>query len=428
MDVLGLSQTQIGIVVGSLDIADLAISFFVASFVSSNNIKFLFSTGILWSSFSVGAFGLLGDSPDGTVYFMSCLATRIFNGLGAAMLYGTASPIAMMTFPERIGVITAITQSSLGLGLCIGPPIGSVLIPLGGYKTPFIAVALVEFLVYLASIAILPSRGSEQNKSKFRASSYIKFIFKFSTMSVVIPGAAITCISGVRDTAYSLYFTDVLGIDSETVGYLFIANSVAFLLTCPLVGLVVELGFGPFLIVFCQLTVPLNALGFFLPKYFPKLQSIPWSLTLLFLNGFFAASMMNPIYLILEKVALKEGLRDRNQIKTIVASTFNLIYCVGLTIGSFLIGGYLNDQVGFYYMSLSYTGLLTITAIWHLAFLYQNNFIRRLFYDTHFESDDIEFEDKSEKDDEKEENSLISRSNMTDLILLSLTRSEYLQR
>ena len=430
-----MSQTQIGLVVGSLDVANLCFSFVVASAVSPKNIKFFYSTGMLWSSVTVGAFGILGDSPDGLIYFVSCLVCRLFNGIGAAMLYSTAMPIAVQMYPEKTGIITTVIQTSLGLGLCLGPPVGSLLVPLGGYKSPFLTVSCIELIVFLLGCAVVPARGAK-TKAKVRSSEYVRYLCRFSTLSIVVPTAAIFCVAGIRDTAYSLYFENTLGLDSETVGFIFISNSVAYLITGPIVGVLVELGMGPYVDLFSHIFVPLISFGFFIPMIFPALECVPWGLLILFGNGFSLATIMNPTYLILEKVAIKQGLTNMQQIKTIIASTFNLVASSGRMFGSFVIGGYLNDKVGFYYMCLSYGIILSIGASWHILFLLKNRFIRRMYYDANVPTKNMEDRGKirldttteGEKEEENEDDDLMMKATLSNMFMNSMSRSQVLNR
>ena len=339
------------------------------------------------------------------------------------------------------GVVTTIIQTSLGFGLCLGPPVGSVLLPLGGYRLPFLCVAAIEFIVASFSLIFVPSKGAKA-KSKVQASDYIIFITKPSTLSVAIPAATIFCIYGVRDSAYSLYFENTLGLTSESVGYIFTANSVAYFLAGPIVGVLVEFGFGGYIVMITQFIAPMISLGFFLPKIFPVLESVYWGVSFLFGTGFVIALMMNPTYLVFEKVALRQGLTNMQQIKTIAASCYNLQSSFGRTFGSFVIGGYLNEQIGFYYMSLAYAVMLAVTGLWYVAFLWKNGLIRRLYY--HAKHADGNSELSSEMkgaipldttarrsqrvgDEESEDDSMFKQS-VSDILLTSMGRSQILPR
>ena len=72
------------------------------------------------------------------------------------------------------------------------------------------------------------------------------------------------------------------------------------------------------------------------------------------------------------------------QVKALTASSYNLVLASGRTFGAFVIGGYLNDIMGFYYMSLTYTILLTVTGTWHILFLIKSGFVRRVYYDNSY--------------------------------------------
>ena len=67
-------------------------------------------------------------------------------------------------------------------------------------------------------------------------------------MSVVIPSSTLFFTSGLRDSAYALYFEKELGLPQETIGYIFIALSISYLLSGPAVGWLVGRGFGAYII------------------------------------------------------------------------------------------------------------------------------------------------------------------------------------
>ena len=397
---------------------------------------------MLWSSVTVGAFGILGDAPDGLIYFVSCLVCRIVNGIGASMLYSTAMPIAVQMYPDKAGLVTTMVQTCLGLGLCLGPPVGSVLLSFGGYKGPFLTVASIEFVVFLMGVFAIPAKGAKA-KAKPRNSEYFRFLAKFSALSVVIPSAMIFSMSGIRDSAYSLYFENVLNIDSKTVGFIFLSNSVGQVLTGPAVGVFVEIGYGAYVEAFVQIMGPIVAFSFFIPKFLPALECVSWGTFMLFANGCEVASIMTT-YLILEKVALKQGLTNMQQIKTIVASSYNLIMSGGRMFGSFVVGGFINDKVGFYDMCLVYGIILCVSAVWHISFLFKVGFIRKLFYnnevDVKFIEDkgkvglststgrkNTEYEDDS-SDENVDDDIMVWKASISTMLLTSMSRSQNLNR
>ena len=230
-------------------------------------------------------------------------------------------------------------------------------------------------------------------KEKLRYSDYFKFLSKFSTMSIVIPSIVVFAVAGMRDSAYSPYFEEELGLSTETIGYIFIANSVSYFITGPTVGVLVEMGYGSFVGLFSVLAAPFLVFGLYLPKFFPALRSVLWYLVMLFANGFTIATMLNPTCLVLEKTAIRQGFTNVEQVKMLVASSYNLCTSSGLSFGAFVIGGYINDHIGFYEMSLVFAVLLFLTSIWYTIFLVKNNLVGKVFYDSNANQSSAELND-----------------------------------
>ena len=348
--------------------------------------------------------------------------------MGASMLYSTALPIAAQMFPEKAGVITSVAQISIGLGLCVGPSIGSVLVPLGGYRLPFLTVAVLEFFLFLFGLWVIPSKGVGKQKTKIKSSDYINFLLRFGTLSVLVPTLIIFAIPGVRDSSYSRYFQDYLGMSEETASLFFTVMTIGYLVESPIVGVLVEFGYGAYLAIGSVITAPLFVFGFFVPKIIHPLECVPWIVFVLFFNGSTIGLIYNPSYMLLEKVAVSEGFTNMVQTKAMAASAFNLNAAAGRSIGSFLLGGLLNDHVGFYYMILVYSILLTIGAIWYVLFLFSRNLVRRLYYDA--ASGDIDLNDISPEAEESGETQEIEREERTisNSFLSSMGRSDSVVR
>ena len=125
---------------------------------------------------------------------------------------------------------------------------------------------------------------------------------------------------------------------------------------------------------------PISTFMLYMPSFLPALETLAWALAVLSLNGITMATLFNPSYLILEKVAVNQGYMDSQQRKTIAASCFNVIAASGRTIGSYFFGGFLNDNIGFYNTCLIYACMLVVTGIWNLLFLFSNGLMGRIYY------------------------------------------------
>lgn len=67
-------------------------------------------------------------------------------------------------FPEKVSIYVAWVELALGIGLILGPAIGTGLYALGGYAFPnwfFVGVFLIEFVL---GIIILPGKRLSSKK------------------------------------------------------------------------------------------------------------------------------------------------------------------------------------------------------------------------------------------------------------------------
>ena len=68
----------------------------------------------------------------------------------------------MMVFPEqKLARMNGILQSFTGLGMLIGPIMGSVLFKIGGFQLPFYSVGVLLLLLAIVNYSIIPSNLEE---------------------------------------------------------------------------------------------------------------------------------------------------------------------------------------------------------------------------------------------------------------------------
>ena len=213
-----------------MDVSCLIAAFLVGSHTTPENTKTVSITGTLLCAVTIAVFGLLTFISGSSLYFASCILARAVNGVGVAMTFAMLTPIPLKCFPEKAGLMAGIIQTSFCLGVFSGPIIGSILIPYGGYTAPFIFSGATEALFSFLAIFIFPSltNSTVNNKHNRKSSSggYLKFLAKFSTMSVVIPSSVVFFMSGFRNAAFSLHFQEAIGIDIGSMGFVFVSNAI----------------------------------------------------------------------------------------------------------------------------------------------------------------------------------------------------------
>ncbi|XP_075263645.1 MFS-type transporter SLC18B1-like, partial [Convolutriloba macropyga] len=83
----------------------------------------------------------------GLWFAFTCFTCRIMMGIGAGMIWSTGIPLLMSLAPAYSGRITSLIESGAGIGITIGPAIGSAAYSLGGYKFPFVTAGGIEMLM-----------------------------------------------------------------------------------------------------------------------------------------------------------------------------------------------------------------------------------------------------------------------------------------
>ena len=209
-------------------------------------------------------------------------------------------------YPKKAALITTGVQICAGCGVCFGPPLGSLLLPIGGYKCPFLVTGLTEFVVFVFSFFLIPS-NSVQTNSNFKSSDYLRYLFHWSALSEIIPLATLLCIPAIRDTAYALYLENTLGLEHTKIGYIFMLNSADVFVSGPIIGFLVGLGFGSIIAVIFQGFTLLVAFALYLPHLVPQLETVAWCAVILACNGMTLSSTMNPGFLLMEKIAIRQG-------------------------------------------------------------------------------------------------------------------------
>jgi EmrB/QacA subfamily drug resistance transporter len=101
---------------------------------------------------------------------------RAFQGLGAAMIFGTGVAILLsVTSPHNRGKVLGINVASVYIGLSIGPFIGGMLTQYFGWQSIFYISALIGVIVVLLTIWKLEGEWAEAKGDKFDLTGALLF-------------------------------------------------------------------------------------------------------------------------------------------------------------------------------------------------------------------------------------------------------------
>ncbi len=106
----------------------------------------------------LGVFTLASLACGFSVNVVYLIVFRALQGLGAAFLSGLGTAILVETFPtHQRGLILGIRAGVYGLGITLGPSLGGVLLPLGGWPLIFWINVPIGLLGMIIIILFMPS-------------------------------------------------------------------------------------------------------------------------------------------------------------------------------------------------------------------------------------------------------------------------------
>ncbi|GAA0264656.1 MFS transporter [Cryptosporangium japonicum] len=179
-----------------------------------------------------------------TAYWV-LLGARLLTALSQALFWSIVTPTAAALFSERFRgrAISALSGGS-SLAAVLGVPIGAWLGQQAGWSSAFLAVSVLSLLLLVLVALLLPlspasatsaARGTEPDAGRFW----------------VIIGATTLVVTGsfVAFTYITEYLTGVNGFAPETIGPLLFVRGLAGVIGVVIVGLVVDRGIWPTMLV-----------------------------------------------------------------------------------------------------------------------------------------------------------------------------------
>jgi MFS family permease len=130
-----------------------AVTFIISSFVTGIYLDKIGRSrgmvlGCLLVIVSIVGLGLL-DFVDSKLWFvLLSFVWKFLCGVGAGINSTSSFAIISTHFKAERERYIGYMENASGLGLLLGPTVGSILYKLGGYMTPFFTMASVYFLMY----------------------------------------------------------------------------------------------------------------------------------------------------------------------------------------------------------------------------------------------------------------------------------------
>ena len=396
-----VSTTFIGVITGTFDAANFLTAIILAFFISPENQKHFFCGGALLSATCNGFFGVMGYIDGGAPFIIACTLIRTIMGTGASMAYSTGVPLLVPLYPKWSGRITGLIETSFGLGIIVGPVVGTVIYSLGGYTMPFLVAASTQIPIVLLCIFFLPNKAAKDYETSNNCETHTDynltsnlhetteeeskhtFIYFVSHLAVLTTGSTLvfhSATTGFIDVALAPYLLEKFSVHGDTSGYYFLAFLAIYVLSLPLLGLLVDSGQAGKM----YLASGSGAAGGFvmlaLPALIPTLESKIWLLITLIILGAVNAAGYAAVYLLFEKLAYDVGFTVQSNAKLVAAALSNACFSSGRMLGSIIIGGVFKDIFGYYNSCLLLSGLFLTSSILCGYVLFTKSMLQKIYY------------------------------------------------
>jgi len=142
-------------------------------------------------------------------------------------------------FPEDVAKVTGLVEAVSGVGLVLGPAIGTVFYSLGGFPAPFYFMSAIFLLATLLTYVCINSKVETSEEVKNNVSPHVNMFSLLKNWRIVISFFA-TSLSLFQftfiDPFLSKYMLDKYDVKEDIVGLVFVALTLGYLVNCLLVG------------------------------------------------------------------------------------------------------------------------------------------------------------------------------------------------
>ena len=363
----GVPQYLVGIIFAALPFGGILSSFFLAKYISKIGRKKTLLFGVLTNIVSATVLGCLKFVDNELIFIVIAIISRLFQGFGrSSYSTGTFSSISVI-YPNSIQKKIGYVESVSGLGMMLGPPIGSGLYSLGGYSMPFFFFAGLFVLMFpfiIRNLNKLKILEREQSK-KQRILKLSSFIFERRILAIFLT----IIIGNINLTYLGPTFANHLisyGIETTYIGLFYPVGTLAYIISIKLVTSLpktfekkIMISIGLLLNIVAQAMVG------------PQPGVFPHEISIVIISQFFLGSSLCFIFIPFIPEMNKLGARIYPDDKESVSDMASGLFSAGITIGGVLgpiLGGALTNAFGFVFASGMFGIAVTVIFLIYLSF------------------------------------------------------------
>merc|ERR1712130_127206 len=364
----GATGSQISPVLGTMYPGLFFTSFLVPILVNRFGLYSVFLIGILVASLSAVLFGTITFVSQLGLFLVFAYLVRFIEGVSMAVLWSTVLAILLATYPTRPAAVYSLLDTTFGLGLSLGPVLGSLLFSFSGFLLPFLACGgaiLTTGLLSLPQIGPLTSAAEKHITSGLPSPRPL-----FSSPSLL---TALLTTSTVAFSAYGYMMPllelhlSSLNLSTTSIGFCFLTFSATYTVVTILCGLVSDSYIQPWTICLTGLSSLFLSFVVLGPSPFLPLPStMLFKLVGLVLQGIGTGCVLVASY----SCALKATLQlpefpEDVTTYSLVSSLWTAAYALGSFLGTSL-AGLLYDNLGWRWGCATVQCLLLVTIAFSL--------------------------------------------------------------
>lgn len=353
-----IDEMEVGIIIGSFTFACmgcyLVIGDSLERFGRRNAI--LFGTLLMTLATFAQAFTYYIESDN--LFFYACIASRLIDGIGDAMLHTAIFSILTLNFPDEKDKYIGQAEGMIGMGMMVGPVVGSAIYATTNYFQTFVVFGTFEALALLLCIFYIPtdldknSFGDVELKDSLliELAELQKILPDFShgekepdvtfLMFVKTPRALFALLTCALEVVFidfyqallSLHLLSTFGSSEIQIGLIFAAPSLSYMISTQLVYRVLKVFPYRRLVMFGSLVLTVLALILAGPSYY---LGLPNNLALLvsglLLTGLTNAFAFIPVFSEAHEAMIeKYGLAEENEkLSDKTAAIYGIFYSLG---------------------------------------------------------------------------------------------------
>lgn len=322
--------------------------------------KLIFFTGILCAGGANIMFGVLDLADDTLVFTALSFLIRILEAIGAAAFSTASYSIVLHVYPDHISTVFGIIETSVGVGMSIGPALGGALYSVGGFGLPFYILGSCVLLTFPVCWFIM--KGIQVQALDTRKESYFTLLKIPQVMIVSLILVVGSQSQGFVEPTLEPHMRQQFDVDTSIVGSFFLVMSAIFSICSPLVGFICMKTEQRIPIMIIGLIIMAGAQMFMGPAPFLGIPSNLWATlaTVAVLGASFAFAYV-PTMESMIRAATSGGMEEDIGTYALVSGWWNSMYSLGEVIGPSA-GGVLLDLIGFPWASTVVAGGSLLTA------------------------------------------------------------------